>query len=510
MKLSHKLTGLIIFLFYLLINLIILPDYGLSWDYHNHYYAGLYHLGLPLPAENTKIPFSDPDPRLTVNDPFGPFTQIIPALSQTIFYNNWNLLPMDVSYNLPMVFFGSLGLLILYFFLLEIFGFLEAVIGTISLGLMPPYFAYLHNNMKDIPNAVMFALAVYLFYRFTRNSSRLSLALALVAAAIAFNFKINSVFVPVVCFLYYLTFGNKNNRHIFKYFLLVVPATLLLWWPFWQDPLAKLLQMPSFYSGNTLGMSVLLNGNFYQSGFNIPIYYPYWYLLISTPPPIIILSLIGVFVCTRNILKGKREFSLFIFWFFVPLIRYLSPTAAAIDGVRHFMEVLFPLGSFAAIGGAAVYRIMTKKIRQKYPVTILFLSAAFYSVLILIVFHPYQASYFNFLTAGISGAQDKYDIDFWGTPQKEAVLWLNGIAPRGSFIHVVMAQSTAATYLREDLLENLNKRSINDSDYTVLLNRRSFFPFYNVESFKNEKIQKEKVLFSVTRYAVPLVWVFAK
>jgi len=131
-----------------------------------------------------------------------------------------------------------------------------------------------------------------------------------------------------------------------------------------------------------------------------------------------------------------------------------------------------------------------------------------YLAALLVVFHPFQASYFNFLTGGIKGAQGRFDIDFWGTPQKEAVLWLNQQAPRGAFVHIVMAQSTASVYLRKDLLINLNKKPYQESDYTVLLNRQSFFPLYSIEAYKNKKISSKRTVFSVSRLGVPLVWVF--
>src|SRR3989344_1569425 len=118
---KKNIPGLLIFIVYLIINLLILKDYGLSWDYHYHHYAGLFHLGKTVPAveENSKIPFSAPDPRLTTKDPFGPFTQIIPTLFQILFSENLKILPFDIAYNLPMVFFGALGVLVLFLFLLE-------------------------------------------------------------------------------------------------------------------------------------------------------------------------------------------------------------------------------------------------------------------------------------------------------------------------------------------------------------------------------------------------------
>ena len=507
---NHKKAGFLIFFIYLIINLIILKDYGLSWDYHYHYYAGLYHLGLKVPPINqeSKIPFSSPDPRLTTEDPFGPFTQIIPSLSQIIFSENLKLLPPDISYNLPMVIFGSLGVLVLYLFLLEAFNFEIAFVASLVLALNPVYFGYLHNNMKDIPNSFAFTLAVWFFWRLVKYKNMKSLLLAVIAFAFAFNIKINSVLIPVICGLYFLITGNRklfkrNNMMVLSYFLLAPVFALVVWWPFWSDPLVKLRQLPEFYSLNTINMPVLLFGKIFRSGVNIPPAYPYLYLAVTTPLPVLILSLLGLIVSVYFSFRKNNNFVLLILWFFVPLLRYLSPKTGAIDGVRHFMEVLAPLSVFAAIG----LNFLIKRINRNLSYLIGIFIFAFI-IFILVRFHPYQTSFFNSLAGGIQGAQGKFDIDFWGTPQKAAVLWLNENAPRNSSVYIIMAQSTASVYLRPDLQGFVNRKSITDSDYLVLLNRQSFFNLYGINP--DELSQDHELIFSEKINGVPLVWIFRR
>lgn len=531
---DNKKIGFLIFFIYLILNLLILKDYGLSWDYHYHHYAGLYHLGLPVPSINSPsdIPFSLPDPRLTTNDPFGPFTQIIPSLSQVLLSENLpasrsfseggKILPPDISYNLPMVFFGALGVLVLYLFLLESFNLIVALTGSLSLALNPSYFAYLHNNMKDIPNAFAFALSLWLFWRLVKFQNIKSLILAILSFAFAFNIKINSVFIPVICGLYYLLIFSRaalantvistsartaliKDRFILLYFLLAPLLALLVWWPFWNDPLAKLLELPKFYSQNTYNMPVLFFGKIYRSGINIPPIYPYVYLGITTPLPVLILSLTGLLAAIYFSFKKKHFYTLVLLWFFVPLFRYLSPKTGAIDGVRHFMEVLYPLSAFAGIGYWFLFQKANKKITFLFSILIFA-----FLVFNLIKFHPYQASFFNSLVGGIPGAQGKFDIDFWATPQKEAAFWLNKNAPLNSYVHIVMGQSTSSLYLRPDLLNRVNKKSIGDSDYIVLLNRQSFFGIYGVKNMPVTKQKNGKIVFQKSIDGVALVWVFIK
>ena len=73
-----------------------------------------------------------------------------------------------------------------------------------------------------------------------------------------------------------------------------------------------------------------------------------------------------------------------------------------------------------------------------------------------------------------------------------------------------MAQSTASTYLRSDLLEYVNKNPLVQSDYVVILNRQSFFKLSGVEDYINDKEFNNKVVYKKTIEDVPLVWVISR
>lgn len=291
-------VALTITILYLMGNLLIMKDYALSWDFHYHFFAGLYHLGIPVDGEKYRYkPLTLPDSRLTVEDPFGPFTQIIPTVSLLLFNEKLHLLPLDSAYNLPMVIFGAMGVGLTFLMGYMMFGWFEGLLASLFLGLLPNYFGYIHNNMKDIPNAFAFALAIYLFYGLEKKRSLLNLVLAVLAFAFAFNIKINSIIIPAVCLLWFIlsninplgkiikgkfqVINEKRINLIILYFLLAPVAALLLWWPFWKHPLQKILEIPYFYSHNTLDIPVLIWGKIYMSGRNIPWIYPYLYIIIN-------------------------------------------------------------------------------------------------------------------------------------------------------------------------------------------------------------------------------------
>lgn len=508
--------GITVTFLYFLLHFSIMGSYGLSWDFHNHFYAGLYHLGLPVPSINdpSPLPFSPPDPRLTLEDPFGPFTQIIPSFSYVILYEKLRLLPFDSAYNFPMIVFGALGILVIFLFISEAIGLRVALWSVLFLSLLPNYFGYLHNNMKDIPNAFAFALSIYLFWRLVKYRRVSDLVWSVASFAFAFNVKINSIMIPVVCLAWLILFRGgfiallqEKYRLIIFYFIFAPIAALLVWWPFWRDPLGKLFELPFFYSHNTFNIPVLFLGKIYRSGVNIPWPYPYIYILITTPLVILIPFILGFFICIKNILNRNREVLLFLLWLFIPLLRFFLPKTGAIDGVRHFMEIVYPLSIIAAIGLNYILEGIIKLTKSAYVKLFLTLIVILSLLVNIYVYYPYETSFFNSLTGGIRGAWHKFDIDFWGTPQKEAMLWLNKNASLDSYVHVVMAQSTAGVYLRPDLLKNLNKKSYSESDYSVILNRESFFTIYNVRDYLDKSSQQNHLVYQKKIKEVPLVWI---
>lgn len=560
LKNKPLMIGLLISLIYFLIHLFIINDYGLSWDFHYHHYAGLHHLGLPVPSIDSQAPapFTPPDPRLTYDDPFGPFTQILPTLSYVLFFEKLKILSFETAYNLPMVILGSVGVGLLFIILYQAINLPVAIWGSLFLALLPNYFGYLHNNMKDIPNAFAYALSIYTFWRLVKFRRTRDLLLAVVSFAFAFNVKVNSIMIPVILFTWVVLVNISGIvrfissvvspseeairpplrrdldgiKLVLSYFILAPVAAIALWWPFWNDPLGKLLEIPSFYSQNTLNMPVLFWGKIVKSGVNIPWHYPYSYLLITTPLPILISFIVGLVVSINRIFKIRQSFRnspygsrlatpprwlsvyfskkskfylLLLLWFFLPLLRYFNPKMGAIDGLRHFMEVVYPQSAIAAIG---IVWVIKKIGRIREVGIVLGVVLALVLSQNIVHFHPYQTSYFNLLIGGIKGAQGKFDIDFWGTPQKEAMFYLNNHAPANSTLYIVMAQSTASLYLRDDLKKGVNSKDIWNSDYVVVLNRQSFFSTYDIYEYMKEKKESGELVFQKTIDQVPLVWVF--
>lgn len=533
--------GLVAIIMLFVVHVTILPDYGLTWDFHHHFFAGMHLLKQPITTEMTaNLPFTEPDPRGTYKLPFGPLMSIAPVATYLVFFKWLGLLAFDNAYNLSIVISGVAGIFILYLFLLEALGFTTALAGFAFIALLPRFWGDLHNNMKDVPQAVAFTLAIWMFWRLVRYQRIRDLIFASLAFAVAFNTKVNTVVVPAIAAVWWIltaffsltlskvnlelrirNYGKKantffsiihNSRFIILYFLFAPLAAFLLWSLFWNDPVGQLLYIPRFFIDNTQNIEVLINGSWYCSGGNVPWWYPLWYLTITTPLPMLAFFLIGLISLIGQI-RQKPIASLLLLWFFLPLARYSLPRMGVIDGIRHFEEVVFPLTAIAAVGVAGIFVWLSRSLRKRNVNTttavtlntILFLLFLFWLIIPIVKYHPFQISYYNELVGGIRGAWGKYDIDYWGGPQKKAMSWLNAHAPIDSNIHIVMAADVAGTYLRPDLRARLNTIGYDGADYVVVLNRQSFFYRY---FYIWEYMLRRKPAYLVENQGVPIVWIF--
>jgi hypothetical protein len=546
---------LLFIILYLTVHLLIINDYGLTWDFHHHFFAGLHRLGIPITQDlaGNSLPYSEPDPRGTFDLPFGPIMSISPIFTFQLFYRTLDLLPFDSAYNLSIVLWGVAGVAILYGFLSQAINARVALIASIFLALTPRYFGDIHNNMKDVPMAVMEAVNIWALWRLVTYRRMRDLTVAVLAFAIAFNVKVNSIFIPVIFAVWLLLQTIKHgNVHLSKhyflfsvYFFLAPLAAFLLWSLFFPNPLQTLLYIPAFFRDNTQNIEVPYFGAWYCSAKNVPWHYPFVYLGITTPLPVLLSFMVGVGFSLYTIVRRlfmvhsyqigvhsslrsdrsswfvvKRPFpsalsmnhlamnyelsTMLLLWFFIPLSRYLLPSMGVIDGIRHFEEVLFPLCAIAALGTFQIFSFARRGL-AKLVFYIALLFSVFFLLFTLYSYHPYQITYFNQLVGGARGAIGKFDLDYWGTSQKEAVQWVNAHAPQNSKVHIVMMADVAGRYVRPDLLPNLNRFGYDDSDFVVFLNRQSFlYRFF----YAYEYLLHHRPVYTVSAAGAPLTWVF--
>jgi hypothetical protein len=273
--------------------------------------------------------------------------------------------------------------------------------------------------------------------------------------------------------------------------VLVAWVVMVAAWPWAHEnvllnPIESFRQITDFQATK----EVRFAGRFIMSQ-EVPRTYLPWFLLITTPIPLLLLGAAGLGVTVARQVKdpscpeAMRGYLLQL-WLLFPLVFFVVTRPTVYDGIRHFLFLLPAMALFAAIGAA--WLVGRVKQRQWRLVTIaLMLALLLWPAKDMIALHPYQSCYFNGIVGGVSGAWERYDTDYWASSYKEAAEWINERAVEAGRdpVSVLVAGTEMLApcfqhYLNAKVrFRTMNARGITKAlpagvDYYVALTRRHY------------------------------------
>jgi len=488
-------------LMFFVVSLFTLKDYGINWDTINHLPRGQAYLhyyltgnrnysDLPLHFAGWQQPgqwyFQDPrylgiktdlpdnktflrsmyqveDMNLDYflekdGDGHPPLSDILSALFNEVLFRRLKLINDIDSYRVYGILLASITVGLVFYWASKLYGKASGLVAALAISLYPLYFAESHfNSEKDIPQTAFWTLFMYSFWKGITTKNWKWIISSSLFFGLAFGTKLNIIFASLVIipwFVVYL-FNNKGLVSNIKFYLkekkilislMLIPVIgvliIIATWPYlWQDPLRGLFKMFGFYQ--TIGTTKVVSYSIL--GLNM---FPIKWILYTTPIVTLILTAVGSISYLFNFKKDK-DFTtlLFILWLFVPITRVMIPGSSIYGGVRQIMEFIPAMALVSAYGFSKLVSLKFFKkfdFRLKYIIAILI----FVPISIKIIsIHPNENVYFNVLIDGLSGAKAE-DIKYWGfsfgSPYRQAAIWLNENTPTGAKI--------AYTY---DLIPNL-------------------------------------------------------
>lgn len=267
---------------------------------------------------------------------------------------------------------------------------------------------------------------------------------------------------------------RKALPALFACFTLAVITTYLTWPGMWSDPLGKFQQSLNQSSDFPWEGKVLFQGYGYRPGELPPSYLPTLMALQFTEPALA-LFLLGLVLVIATVLRRKGDWrlhGLVLGWFFLPLVGAMIFKPPLYDNFRHFLFIIPPIFLLAGYAVQALFSHINQATLKWALVIALILPGIYWNVEL----HPYQYTYYNSFTGGLSGAFRRYESDYWATSYREATLYLNQHAPQGSRIIVWGADDLVSLYARHDLqIEIYDKRLKMEQDtptYAVLSTRQ--------------------------------------
>lgn len=151
-------------------------------------------------------------------------------------------------------------------------------------------------------------------------------------------------------------------------------------------------------------------------------------------------------------------------------------------GVRYIIEIYAPLSLIAAVGYDVFISRFTKDIKKKF---LYFLPITICLFIILFQMTPYYTNYFNELVGGTSNVYKYklFQIGWWGEGTKEAVIYLEKIAPTGSKVGILKQQISLSPPSKR--LKILSYTDNKKYDYVIM-------HYYNIlrEGFDDTYLRK--------------------
>jgi len=331
-----------------------------------------------------------------------------------------------------------------------------ALVAALGLWLYPRYYGAIYNNPKDVPAAVAMTVVLWAALllvkhwgaherprRYLRDSAMVGCCIG-VAAAIRVNAVIWYAILAVLLAGWWLLHGARAWRERRVPAELVKQASaaaaiggtslvsMMLLWPYvFLNPIGNLvrsIQVLSHYPWNGL---VLYKGTEYHAAQLPGDYLPTW-LVIGSPPALVLLALLGLGVVGAAFVRTRRiepQLATVVLAFGLPVAALLALHPALYDSLRQFLYVLPPMILLAAYGlvRSVTWLWQRHLVAQQWAAAgLVALTAASYALVAaeMVSLSPFEYTYFSPIVGGLAGASGKYDTDYWASCSKASAEWL--------------------------------------------------------------------------------------
>jgi 4-amino-4-deoxy-L-arabinose transferase-like glycosyltransferase len=319
----------------------------------------------------------------------------------------------------------------------ELAGYGAGILAILFLLLSPVFLGHTLNNLKDIPFALGYVVAIYYLIRFLRDLPRIRFGyLAGMAAGTGFAISVRIggiLLIPII-----LTFSliqawikqpsedQEKSRFALKLvlalFLTILAGCIagIIDWPYGlQKPIRHSIESLNQMTHYIVNLRQLFEGKLYWSE-TLPWYYAPIYFLMTTPVVIIT----GVLLIRPLIKKqGYLLFGLLLFCAFFPVCWVVIRHSNLYGNIRHLLFIYPFLVILAACGWQFAWEGMQKPVFRWGMGAILFLGLIG-PLVHIIRNHPVEYVYFNKTSGGVGGAFGHYETDYYSHSLGPGVRWL--------------------------------------------------------------------------------------
>jgi tetratricopeptide (TPR) repeat protein len=406
--------------------------------------------------------------------------------------------------HLSSSFIGWLTILVTAIFAVWLAGYGAGILVILLFALSPTFLGHTQNNLKDIPFALSYIVAIFFTQRFLFNENKTKFYDALLlTAGIAFSISIRTGGLLLICYLflflilffiytYLLTnrFDQKQFRNKLLISLLISVAawflSILLWPYALIHPIVNLWKSYQLMTQFPTTLMQLFEGKMVWSDL-MPWYYLPKYMAI-TIPLIVFTGLASFVVLTKKIINRENllKYGFLIFSILFPVIFVIYEKSNLYGAWRHFLFIYPVIILLAAIG----FSFIINYLKKKYLIAIVLLFTiilAWHPLRFMIVNHPYYYLYYNPIVGGLNGAYGKYETDYYYNTIRESSDWLKKYMKDTKQVGPLKIAGNFHLdwYFRnqpnvETFYCQYDQRSQKDWDYMIVAN--SYIPAYQLQN----------------------------
>jgi hypothetical protein len=316
-------------------------------------------------------------------------------------------------------------------------GVVAAVAGPVALLTLPSVFAHAHFATLDGQLTAWWLLLWSLDADERRTVTRRAIVGVVLGLTFATKFTGWLAIVPLALSQWFV-----RGRDPWRELSIVVPAALLTFVavnpPMWHSPLAALMEHVrlNLGRGDVWNLPVVFFGTPYDMQRSLPWYNTLAWLVLVTPPPLLVLGAIGAAECARPGAAAPRV--LCLHWATLMIMRAL-PGAPPHDGVRLFLPAFGLWCIFAAMGAQRVFD--TARTTLATPIWRRAVIAALASIpaaltIDLVRYFPQALSYYSPAVGGLRGAvRAGMEPTYWWDALDDGVLdWINAHTEPGATV----------------------------------------------------------------------------
>jgi len=425
------------------VGLLAFRRFGVSWDEPSLHMLGRFALRVVTHGDRKPLDTSGPLRYV------GPVVPTVLAIVDHIIYGG-------PGSNSPGPLGFQLGHLVVFSFffaaVLALYGLCKRQFGSWTWGLLaaaifaasPRIFSHAFVDITDTSLMALLVVAVYCVVRFLESRRMAWIIAAAVSSALAIDARINAVIIVGLTGLALLMdlAASGDRRRAFRELIIVsavylgvTAVTIVIFWPLlWSNPVREFAGAFGGFAVSTFYKGVVLYRGHVIPATKIPWHYVPWWIAITTPIPYLVLAAVGVFTLPiqriRSALETRsidRLLLVYAAWLFLPIVYVAAGHTVQYDEWRHMIFVYPPLVVFAVAGAVRVQRWLgsaRSKVQLQRAWAILLIAMVGWVAIRMAELHPYEAVYFNSLVGGPHGAENRYEMDYWGLSYKEGLSYL--------------------------------------------------------------------------------------